>query len=220
MIIKKIINKLYIDINNKECNIKSFNISKKTIIGKKVNIGKKCIINSNVIIGDYTYLNTSFGETYIDTNVEIGKFCSIAPNVTIGLGDHNINYISTHPFITNNYYGFIDKSYCLPKDKLKTIIGNDVWIGANVNIKRGVKIGHGAVIGMNSVVTKDIPNYAIAAGNPAKIIKYRFEPDVIKKLNKIEWWNMSDELLKKNIDNMYDASKFVSKNFNTEKDEL
>lgn len=216
MFIKKVINKIYIDINHKGCNIKSFNVSKKIIIGKKVNIGKKCIINNNVIIGDYTYLNTSFGETYIDTNVEIGKFCSIAPNVTIGLGNHNTNYVSSHPILTNSYYGFVDQSFCLDNDKLKTIIGNDVWIGANANIKRGVKIGHGAVIGMNAVVTRDIPNYAIAVGNPAKIIKYRFEPNIIEKLNKIEWWNMSEKLLKDNVNDMYDVLKFVNENSNVE----
>jgi virginiamycin A acetyltransferase len=75
-------------------------------------------------------------------------------------------------------------------------IGNDVWIGENVLVKAGVSIGHGAIIGANSFVNKDIPPYAIAVGSPTKIIKYRFDEGIIKKLLELKWWDYSEELLK------------------------
>lgn len=84
------------------------------------------------------------------------------------------------------------------KNKLVTI-GNDVWIGTRVIIMGGVKIGNGAVIGAGAIVTKDVPDYAIAVGVPAKVVKYRFSPDIIEKLLELQWWNLSEEELKENI---------------------
>ena len=96
--------------------------------------------------------------------------------------------------------------------KRQIIIGNDVTIGANVTIMGGVTIGNGAVVGANSLVTKDIPPYAIVGGNPAKIIKYRFEDEIIEKLNEIKWWNWSEEKIKENMDFILgDVKLFVEK---------
>ena len=96
--------------------------------------------------------------------------------------------------------------------KRQIIIGNDVTIGANVTIMGGVTIGNGAVVGANSLVTKDIPPYAIVGGNPAKIIKYRFEDEIIEKLNEIKWWNWSEEKIKENMDCILgDVKLFVEK---------
>ena len=96
--------------------------------------------------------------------------------------------------------------------KRQIIIGNDVTIGANVTIMGGVTIGNGAVVGANSLVTKDIPPYAIVGGNPAKIIKYRFEDELIEKLNEIKWWNWSEEKIKENMDFILgDVKLFVEK---------
>ena len=107
-----------------------------------------------------------------------------------------MNCISTYPF-----YIFDDWNESRPNDKtfkLKgdIIIGNDVWIGQGSSILPGVKIGNGAIIGYNSVVSKDMPSYAIAAGNPCKIIKYRFNKQTIKQLEKLKWWDLSTDKIK------------------------
>ena len=86
----------------------------------------------------------------------------------------------------------------LGKDLFETIIGNDVWIGEKVFIKDGIRVGDGAIIGAGAIVTKDVPPYAIVAGVPARIIRYRFDEDVILKLLKIQWWDWSDEKLANN----------------------
>ena len=90
-------------------------------------------------------------------------------------------------------------------------IGNDVWIGANVCILPGISIGDGAVLAAGAVITKDVPPYAIVGGVPAKVIKYRFSEDIIKKLLKIKWWNWEEEKVKKNKDLFYDPVKFVER---------
>ena len=104
--------------------------------------------------------------------------------------------ITTHNFIHSSFYGFID-TYELKK--IPTNIGNDVWIGLNSTILAGVKIGNGSVIGANSVVTKDVEDYAIYAGNPAKLIKYRFDERLIQLMNDIQWWELDTNIIKDNI---------------------
>jgi chloramphenicol O-acetyltransferase len=180
-------------------------------IGKCVKIGKNVEIGNNVEIGDYSYINTNKNWSTIESNVKIGKFCSIGPNVTIALGNHNYNFITTHPILYNKKYKFIPNNYDLDDKMEKTIIGNDVWIGANSNIKRGIKIGNGVVIAMNSVVTKDVPDYAIVAGVPAKIIKYRFDEKQIDVLLKSKWWDNDEETLKKQIEKFYNIDLFIKK---------
>ncbi len=180
-------------------------------LGKCVKIGKNVEIGNNVEIGDYSYINTNKNWSTIESNVKIGKFCSIGPNVTIALGNHNYNFITTHPILYNKKYKFISNNHGLDDKMEKTIIGNDVWIGANSNIKRGIKIGNGVVIAMNSVVTKDVPDYAIVAGVPAKIIKYRFDEKQIDVLLKSKWWDNDEEILKKQIERFYNIDLFIKK---------
>ena len=188
--------------------IKSYAISPDIKLEKGTLITRRVSIAKSVSIGKYTYINSNYNWTTIESNTVIGKYSSIGPGAAIGYGNHNYKYLSTHPFLYNSRYGFVGTDTELDDDKLLTVIGNDVWIGANANIKRGVKIGDGAIIAMNAVVTKDIPPYAIAAGVPAKILKYRFDEDTIKYLNKIKWWNISEDVLKNRINSMYDYKKF------------
>lgn len=147
-------------------------------------------------------------------NCEIGRFCSIANNVIIGGAMHPIEWVSTSPV----FYAGRDsvrkkfQQFNRPSDK-KTFIQNDVWIGNNSLIKQGVTIGHGAIIGMGSVVTKDVPPYEIWAGNPAKLIRKRFDDNVIEKLLKSEWWNLDDTQLKKVSTNFYDTETTIKKFF-------
>jgi acetyltransferase-like isoleucine patch superfamily enzyme len=132
--------------------------------------------------------------------VKIGKFCSIGPNCRIGLGMHPTqSFVSTHPvfFSTESHVQikFVEKN--IFNEFKKIIIGNDVWIGANVLIRDGVKIGDGVIVGAGAIVTKDVPDYAIIAGNPAKIIRYRFSMEEIKYLKTIQWWNKDIKTLRK-----------------------
>ena len=132
----------------------------------------------------------------------IGAFCSIGPNTKI-LGTHVYkNRISTHPFLEFSEHG--NYSTLNPTEEYQALngitrIGNDVWIGSDVSIKPGITIGNGAIIGANSVVSKDVPSYAIVGGVPAQLIKYRYEEEKVTILNKVKWWNWSDLKIKNNI---------------------
>lgn len=169
------------------------------------------ISKGNITIGDFTYGKLFGIKCFKESDiVRIGKFCSIASLVYIfGGGEHNTNLISTYPFKK-----FFKKFEIDPNvtSKGPTIIGNDVWIGMNAIILSGVNIGDGSIIGAGSIVTKDVPPYAIVAGNPARIIRYRFDNSSIEKLMKIQWWNWPLEKIIANIDLFYDNHEaFIEK---------
>lgn len=161
-------------------------------------IDKKAAICSGVKfyrgkIGKYSYIgNNSF---VIDTT--IGNFTSIAPDCYIGGTSHPIEWVSSSP-VFHKWENIFKKNFATHDYEIfqKTTIGNDVWIGNKVLIKAGVNIADGAVIGMGSIVTKDIGPYEIWAGNPAKLIRKRFDDETIQKLIRIKWWNLEDELIK------------------------
>lgn len=142
------------------------------------------------------------GSVYImSPDTSIGAFCSIGQNVRLGHGEHPLNFLSTSPYLYLDAFGF--KTENTPHhnefwaQEIKPVmIGNDVWIGDHVIIKNGITVGNGAVIGAGAVVTKDVPPYAIVAGVPARLIRYRFEKDIIQTLLKTEWWNLPDEDIK------------------------
>lgn len=147
-------------------------------------------------LGAFTHINPD-GSIQ---NCTIGRYCSIARNVKIGNGSHPTNWLSVNACQYIKEFHEYDKLFN-ERIKIKnfqpykhTVIGNDVWIGANVYIKDGLKIGDGAIIGANSVVTHDVEPYAIVAGCPAKIIRYRFTPEIIKELLELQWWkyNIAD----------------------------
>ncbi|MBO4922842.1 MAG: CatB-related O-acetyltransferase [Bacteroidales bacterium] len=129
-------------------------------------------------------------------NCHIGSFCSIADNVKIGGARHPIEWVGMSPVFYSGRDSIKKKfsTFDRVEDKV-TIVGNDVWIGANAIIIQGVKIGNGAVIGAGSVVTHDVGDYEIVAGNPAKVIRKRFSDDIINELLNIRWWNLSDDKL-------------------------
>lgn len=141
-------------------------------------------------------------------NCKIGAFVSIADEVIIGGAEHPIEWASTSPVFYKGKDSVKRKfsEHNRPLDK-KTYIGNDVWIGDRVIIKSGVTIGDGSVIGMGSIVTKNVQPYSIVAGNPAKMIRLRFDNDTIKRLLDIKWWNMSDNELKKLAVNIMEPKK-------------
>lgn len=130
-------------------------------------------------------------------HAEIGMYTSIASGVIIGGARHPMEWAGMSPVF---YAGrdSIKKKFAeheLPMAKTTTI-GNDVWIGRSAILMSGIRVGDGAVIGAGSVVTKDVPPYAIVAGNPAKIIRHRFSPSIINELEQIQWWNLPEDKLR------------------------
>lgn len=226
MVVKKIINYYVIKIRNikNKTIIKSHNISPTVKFGRFNLVGKRTQIGNNVLIGDFTYFNSDKNWIIIEDNTIIGKYCSFAPGVVIGVGNHDYTKVTTHPILYNSYYlnkishGNIQLLCDGLKDKNeKTIIGNDVWIGMNANIKRGVTIGDGAVIAMGAIVTKDVPPYAVVAGVPARIIKYRFSEKNIDFLMSHKWWNWDDAKLIKDYKYLYNIDTYKKGDCNNEK---
>lgn len=175
--------------------------------------------NPNIEVGEYTYYSgyyhekefedycvryllgdgstknyrEIFGQDFLFDRLKIGRYCSIGSGVRIimaGNQGHNHRWISTYPF-----YGKFSNSKNAFERSGDTIIGNDVWIGTEAMIMPGVRVGNGVVIGARSLVTKDIPPYAIVGGNPAKIIKMRFSQEEIRMLEEISWWDYEKETL-------------------------
>ena len=156
-------------------------------------------------------------------NVLVGRFCSLAAAITFLIGgNHPLkNVVSTSPLdiggVVKGVFGEVrPKLSPLPNvrhNPRQIIIGNDVWTGRNVTIMGGVKIGTGAVIGANAVVAKDIPPYAIAVGNPARVIKYRFDEETIKKFLAVKWWNWDLEKIADNFPLMNDVEKFLETHY-------
>ena len=186
---------------------------------------KPAIKNKNIIVGDFTYFaDTDFEKhvthhyDFIGDKLIIGKFCQIAAGVNFVMNgaNHQMNAVTTFPFYI--FEGWKQKVPPLNKMSLKgdTIIGNDVWIGQNVTILPGVHIGDGAIIGLNSVVGSDIAPYTIVAGNPAKVIRKRFDNQLIKLLLKLKWWDKSIKEINDLIpiltdNNLAEVKKFLKK---------
>ncbi len=146
-------------------------------------------------IGDHTYGVPSFFEKEMSRLV-IGKYCSIASGVQIAFGDHRTDTFTTFPFeAKRRFWEHVPRGVKDHISKGDVIIGNDVWIGSDVFIGSGVTIGSGAVIGAKSVVTKDVPPYAVLVGNPGRVVRYRFDPNIVEELLKLSWWDLSDELV-------------------------
>lgn len=163
----------------------------------------------DVQIGDYSYVA---GNSRI-RNAAIGKFCSIGPNFCCGLGVHPVNGISTAPmfFSRAKQNGMTLSSEDKVSESVHTIIGNDVFIGANVTVLDGVRIADGAVIGAGAVVVEDVPPYAVAVGVPARVVKYRFDETTIRALLARQWWNGPEEELKRVERNFWDVKSFLGK---------
>ncbi len=164
----------------------------------------------NIEIDKYTYHIMQFANKRTNLS-KIGKFCSIGNNMS-GVGpNHPMEFITTHPILYNKNRGFIVTNKTVLSKNDKVIIKNDVWTGDNVTILPGVIIGDGVIVGAGSVVTKDIPDYAVAVGNPARVIKYRYEQHIIDKLLKIKWWDWDDMKIKDNIKYFYNIDDFMKK---------
>lgn len=145
-------------------------------------------IRSGVQMGKHSYINGG----RIETGVYIGRYCSIGHGVSIGTGHHDMNLMSTSSWFDSDAKPTVKRTL----DGALVRIKNDVWIGDKAIIMNGVTIGNGAVIGAGAIVTKDVDDYSIVIGAPAKHLKYRFSPEIIARLLATRWWELDDELLK------------------------
>jgi virginiamycin A acetyltransferase len=175
---------------------------------------KNAVRNPNIIIGDYSYYddpvdsenferNVLYHFPFIGDKLIIGKFCALARDVKFIMNgaNHKVSGLSTYPFfIFGNGW---EKSSPGPGDlpyKGDTVIGNDVWIGYDSLIMPGVEIGSGAIIASRSVITKDVRAYEIYGGNPAQLIKKRFDEHIISRLLDLAWWDWDIEKITRNLD--------------------
>ena len=169
----------------------------KSVRGSEIDPRSKVNSGSNVVnstIGRYTYC----GYDCWIIEADIGAFCSVSNNVRIGGPAHPVTWVSSSPVFCKGK-NLLNRHFAEHEFDpfTRTVIGNDVWIGECALIKAGVKIGNGAVIGMGSVVTKDIGDYEIWAGNPARLIRKRFDDAVIHRLTESKWWEQPDAWIEK-----------------------
>lgn len=172
---------------------------------------KNIIINPQIIVGDYTYYDDVSDVSNFEKNVlylfdfmkdrlVIGKFCQIASGVRFIMNgaNHAMNGFSTYPF---KVFGgeWAKKDSMKVFSKGNTIIGNDVWIGNSATIMQGIKIGDGAIIGTNSLVTKDVEPYTIVGGNPAQVIRKKFDDKTIELLLTLKWWDWDIQKITDNL---------------------
>ncbi|WP_275667825.1 CatB-related O-acetyltransferase [Paramagnetospirillum kuznetsovii] len=142
---------------------------------------------TNAFMGRRSYM---LGGGMLSPNTIIGRYCSIAYNASVGVGRHRMEWLSTGMLPEPMS---VDMSYPSPPF---TVIGHDVWIGVGATVIGGVRVGHGACIGAGSVVTKDVPPYAVVGGSPARVIRYRFPEDVIAGLLRTKWWARPESIIK------------------------
>ncbi len=158
----------------------------------------------NCSVGFASYIGSSCSLN----RLAIGRFCSIGSNVCVVFGSHPTSFVSTHPafysprnctgLFFNGNLNYEELKYVDHNEQFFAKIGNDVWVGNNTLILQGVEIGDGAIVAAGSVVTKNVEPYSIVGGVPAKIIRYRFDEETIKKMLKLSWWNKDVEWLKEN----------------------
>lgn len=158
-------------------------------------------------IGAFTYIEVGCRLSLTD----VGRFCSIAPYTIIGMAEHPVaTFVATHPAFYRHApaygYDFVDRDH--HTELARTRIGNDVWIGAGACVRTGVTIGDGAVVGAGSVVTRDVPPYAIVVGAPARVVRHRFDEATVDLLTRTRWWDREIEWLREHAEQMRDVEAF------------
>ena len=181
---------------------------------KQVVYIKNVITRPNIIVGDYTYYDDVEGAEkfeehvthhyeFLEDKLIIGKFCAIAKGIEFVMNgaNHRMQSVSTYPFniMGGRCENFTPTINDLPL-KGDTVVGNDVWIGQNVTVMPGVHIGDGAIIAANSVVVKDVPPYCVAGGNPCRVIRQRFDEELIFYLIDLKWWDWDADKIFHNME--------------------
>lgn len=174
----------------------------KSFLYGRLTAGKECLLDqchttgeAEVVIGDRSIFSGPINIAAQLNTVSFGKYCSVAPYVSIWEAQHHLNHVSTY-FILNRV--FEEPYHNDLESKGAVRIGNDVWIGTRAIILPGVTIGDGAVIGAGSVVAKDVPPYAIVAGVPAVLVRYRFDKTIREHLLELKWWDWDDARIRRN----------------------
>jgi phosphonate metabolism protein (transferase hexapeptide repeat family) len=170
-------------------------------LGRYASIGERVVLRE-VTVGDFSYFERHAEAIY----TTIGKFCSIAANSRINALEHPIERVTQHKlsYRPNEYFRWlgVDAAFRARRQAKAVSIGNDVWIGHGAVIMPGISIGNGAIVGANSVVTKDVPAYAIVAGVPAKPLRQRFTPEIAARIESLAWWDWPPEKLAKAVPDM------------------
>jgi len=183
---------------------------RKSQIGGWTAIGPNCSISESTF-GDYSYLAGNVSMVWTD----VGKFASIAAQTRINPGNHPTWRVTQHHSTYRRIqYGFDtveDAEFFQWRKDHRCTIGHDVWIGHGVTVIAGKSVGTGAVVGSGAVVTKDIPPYAIAVGVPARVVKFRFPPDVVEKLMATQWWDWDRATLVERFKDLLDLETFLEK---------
>ena len=174
-----------------------------------------------VEIGEYNDITESFLDDYSYTSQncqiiysQIGKFVNIASFVRLNPGQHPKEWACQHHMLyRKEMYGFgsDDEEFFAKRRTKQVIVGHDIWIGHGVTIMGGVSIANGAIVGSGAIVTKDVPAYSVVVGNPAKIIKFRFDSKTIDKLEEIQWWNWDRQKIKNSLEEFKNIETFVKK---------
>ena len=163
---------------------------------------KPTVTDPNIVVGDFTYIADTEFERHVTHHYPwngdkliVGKFCQIAAGVEFVMNgaNHQMNAVSTFPFYTLEGWDMAPPALSDLPLKGDTAIGNDVWIGQNAVILPGVHIGDGAIVGANSVVGGDVDAYTIVVGNPARVLRKRFDDELIDLLLRLRWWDRSIE---------------------------
>lgn len=179
----------FFSMKRRNCSVPYRHVDFHAIKGHNITVCSGSYVDKRTKIGSYSYI----GRSCSITSTEVGRYVSIGNNVSIGQGEHKLTNISTSSIFYDDPYEELTRDKC--------VIESDVWIGVDAIILRGVNLGLGCVVAANAVVTKDVPPYAVVAGVPAKIIKFRFDEDMIKKISDSKWWELDSEsashLLKK-----------------------
>ncbi len=197
-------------------------------IGKGSSVDASSFFEGHNAVGNHTEISGSrlgIG-SYITHNssirlAKIGRFCCVGENVKIGVGQHPSNtFVSTHPAFYSlaknidvtfaKEQKFQDHAYLDSEKKYVVEVGNDVWIGSNALILDGIKIGDGAIVGAGAVVTKDVADYAIVGGVPAKLIRKRFSDEQIAFLKKMKWWEKDFNWIQNNYEIFSDIETFIN----------
>ena len=180
-------------------------------ISASTRFGRNCRVNGPVFImdseiGDYTYLEAGCRLLRVD----MGSFGAVAPLAQVGLAEHPTDrWVSGHPafYQLNPRFGYDFLDVTRHEDLPRTAVGNDVWVGSAACVRSGVVIGDGAVVAAGAVVVSDVPPFAIVGGVPARVIRYRFDPEEIEFLLSLRWWDRSEAWLREHAHLMDDVSR-------------